>query len=155
MADNTRSVVYLRDIPWDEGTPQTEVDLLCAVLVREGINPNFLGHESAGMPIPPTFLDDAIPVPDIVVVDYGGMSIMGAHDGALSCVRYILRWADNHPSSVIIIWTRFTQFLVDEVYDAAKGAPANVFVYQTGHEELAWPAIRQYLGIQEPTDEPD
>jgi len=143
-----KTVMFLRDIPFDD--PQSEWDLAKEVLKDEGIDAEFIPERSDVMPFNPLDLRDQVPAPDIVLIDYGAMSIMGAHDGALSNVRYVLKWAEDHPSSAVIVWTQFTQFLVDEVYQQfAKDAPENVFIYQTGREK-GWPAIRRWLGIEEP-----
>jgi hypothetical protein len=146
MDNPEKKVLFLRDIPWDDDD-EKEIEFAKSVLQDEGINPVFIGPEAreTWVPIPPDFLDQV--TPDIVLIDYGGMAIMGAHDGALSNVRYILEWAEDHPSAAIIVWTQFTQFLADEIYeDFGKNAPANVFIYRAGHDEI-WDAIRLYLGI--------
>ena len=139
-----KTVVYLRDVPWGD---DNEVEVLTMALQEEGIEPVFLANTDGEDVVPPDVLDDL--TPDIVVIDYGGMSTMGAYDGAAANVRYVLRWAEDHPSTAIIVWTQFTQFIADDILqDFRKDVLGNVFVYQTDADDtLAWDAIRMWLGV--------
>lgn len=63
---------------------------------------------------------------DVVVIDYGGMSF-GSGDTVKAQVDYVYHWAEDNPSSLMIIWTPFTANFYQEVVDEF-GELNNAFV---------------------------
>jgi len=51
--------------------------------------------------------------PDILLIDYGGMSINGAPGAATSQIMQACEWAESHPGKLMVIFTAFTS----EVYN--------------------------------------
>lgn len=43
---------------------------------------------------------------DLVLFDYGGM-MMGCHDLCISHARHMIKWAEDHPNSVVLIISSF------------------------------------------------
>lgn len=59
-------------------------------------------------------LDEA--KPDLVILDYGG-AMIGYGDTAYSQVKYVLKWAEEHPSKLVLIYTFFTTWMVHEIQE--------------------------------------
>lgn len=78
----------------------------------------------------------ADPYLDVLFIDYGGMSVMGAHDTAKSNVRGVKNYADNHPGTLIVFWTEFTSELYREVSEEF-GAIDNC-VCRTFDDDTTW-----------------
>jgi hypothetical protein len=73
---------------------------------------------------------------DLLVIDYGGVSIMGAWDLAEGEIRSCLEWGRDHPGSLILIWTYYTQRVYEQELEEAFGHPDNLMVrYTAGREE--------------------
>lgn len=72
--------------------------------------------------------------PDLVIVDYGGMSTSGAHDGARWNINYICRWAEDHPGKLVALWTHLTGVLYKHELEAEFGHLGNV-TYPTGFSD--------------------
>jgi len=91
---------------------------------------------------------------DIVVLDYGGISAMGAYETALFNIRYVVNWAEDHPSTALLIWTFFTaQIVAESIYEkeiseAFDNTPANVFNVGGHRSEntVMWDLIRAMIG---------
>lgn len=139
-------VLVIRDYPFSGGDDDTEIANIKLALENENIEAKIVGDEIA-----PQMVDQI--KADLIFVDYGGMSIMGSHDTALYNLRYILNWAEDHPSVPVIIWTMFTARLVEDAYEkemsqAFKDAPANVFNLGgtfSDEEESIWRLIKTLL----------
>lgn len=46
---------------------------------------------------------------DLIILDYGGISI-GAFDIAEFHIKEICKYAENHPSCLLVIWTQFYEY---------------------------------------------
>lgn len=66
---------------------------------------------------------------DLFVIDYGGMSLMGASGLATSNVRYACEWAEAHPSALLIIWTEFTRRIYEDELDGEFDAISNILMH--------------------------
>ena len=74
---------------------------------------------------------------EILVIDYGGMSICGSGDVALRQVHEAIRWADEHPGGLLVIWSDFTASLYYEVKEGFKHLDNVVFrAGDTGREAI-------------------
>lgn len=49
----------------------------------------------------------AIANPELIILDYGGMSL-GAYDTAVFNVRYVCDWMEDHPNCLLVLWTGHT-----------------------------------------------
>ncbi len=81
---------------------------------------------------------------DLLILDYGGMTI-GARDTCKWQVREALMWAEQHPSSLVLIWTWFTAELYQEVINEFKPF-ANVLV-RTNDDDSLIDRAKKWLGI--------
>lgn len=54
--------------------------------------------------------------PNLVILDYGG-AMMGYGDTAWRQVDYVLKWAEEHPSKLVLIYTLFTTWMVHEIQE--------------------------------------
>ena len=63
---------------------------------------------------------------DILVIDYGGMSISGAWEAAFQQVKAARRWAEEHPTSILLIYTQYTWHIYEEI-QLEFGELPNVF----------------------------
>lgn len=72
--------------------------------------------------------------PDLVIVDYGGMSTSGAYDTASWNINYLRGWAEDHPGKLIALWTYYTGVLYKQEFDAEFGHLGNV-TYPTGSSD--------------------
>ena len=143
MAKKFRVVVF-RDYAFGE---DNEIEQISRMLEIENIP-----HE--------IIADDADPAvverhrADIVIIDYGGIASMGAWDTALFNIRYVLNWAEDHPSTAMLIWSSFTANIVadgiyeKEIDDAFSDAPANVFntSVRRKDQDRVWDLIRAMIG---------
>lgn len=104
--------------------------------------------------------------PDLVILDYGG-AMMGYGDTAFSQVDYVLKWAEEHPSKLVLIYTLFTTLMVHEIQEDIEPLD-NVLFWDpsdkyrrslkweerdTHQEELAL-KIRHWYGVPDP-EKPD
>ena len=64
--------------------------------------------------------------PDLLIVDYGGMSTSGAGDGAAYNIRHICNWASEHPGRLVVLWTYFTGALYGSEMEAQFGDAGNI-----------------------------
>lgn len=125
-------------------TPDQEREEILEDLGRLGLEPVlvFYGHDPMAIPFERQM--------DLLVVDYGIISIQG---GADDWTRRLLQWADEHPGSVLLIWSSMTadgfvfelrdslerqlggQLELDDDREWTPPWPANVRAYHTGN---AW-----------------
>lgn len=85
--------------------------------------------------------------PDLVIVDYGGMSTSGAHDTASWNINYLCRWAEDHPGKLVALWTYFTGVLYRRELKAEFGHLSNV-TYPTGSSDsTVEDKIRTWFGL--------
>jgi hypothetical protein len=64
---------------------------------------------------------------DMVVVDYGGMSLMGGWDTAKANIGYVCQWAEDHPSKAVLIWTTYTALVYQDELEEQFGELKNIF----------------------------
>lgn len=127
-------------------TPDEERDSILKDLTRLGLEPElvFYGHDPLAIPFERQI--------DLLVVDYG---IIATQGGADDWTRRLLQWADEHPGSVLLIWSSMTaDGFVLELRDALEREmgkqleldsdgewtppwPANVRAYHTGNRWYA------------------
>lgn len=138
-------VGIMRDYPLVQSEDE-ELEYIVRVLRSEGIEPEVVFD----LRCPPT---SSVPVPELLIIDYGGMSASGAHGTALFNVRYMLEWMDDHPGRLIIIWTMFTEYLFEEAIEEMEVRERDnvVLIGSLKVDELeeAWARIRLWLGIKE------
>jgi translation initiation factor IF-2 len=65
---------------------------------------------------------------DLLVLDYGGIAHAGAGDIAAFHVRKVIEWAQEHPSSAVVIWTYHTQNVYERAVKQDFGEMPNVFL---------------------------
>jgi len=63
---------------------------------------------------------------DLVVIDYGGMGY-GSGDTAKAQISYVYNWAEDHPKSLLMVWTPYTADIYKEV-EEEFGELSNVFL---------------------------
>ena len=83
---------------------------------------------------------------DLLVVDYGGVSIMGSMDLAIWQIRSCLEWGRDHPSSLVLIWTYYTQRVYEWELVEVWGHPENLFIRYTEGKE-AYEAFASKLRV--------
>jgi len=54
--------------------------------------------------------------PHLVILDYGGASI-GYGDTGYHQIEYVLKWAEDHPSKLVLIYSLFTTWMVHEIQE--------------------------------------
>jgi hypothetical protein len=64
---------------------------------------------------------------DLVIIDYGGMSLMGGWDTAKANIGYVCQWAEDHPSKVVLIWTNYTARVYLDELENHFGQLNNIF----------------------------
>jgi hypothetical protein len=100
--------------------------------------------------------------PDFIVLDYGGTSMAYGNSGYVQVAEFV-KWAKEHPSKLLLIYTSHTMYMVDDVLDF-EDAPDNVMEwvpdplktkkkYFDHQDEIAL-KIRHWYGMPEP-EEPD
>jgi len=138
-------VGIMRDYPMIEEEDE-ELARMVRDLEREGIKPEIVFD----IRYPPGATE---PIPDLLIIDYGGMSAMGAHGIALFNVKHALKWMDDHPGKLIIIWTMFTEYLFKEAIEEMEIKERNnvILIGSLKMDELdeAWSKVRLWFGIDE------
>lgn len=139
-------------------TPEEEGDFMAKYLAEvHGIVINYTVTTAAQT------LDEA--KPDLVILDYGG-AMMGYGDGAWRQVDYVLKWAENHPSKLVLIYTLFTTWMVHEIQEDINTLD-NVLFWDPSdkyrrsmpwderakHQEVVALKIRHWYGVPEPEPE--
>jgi len=142
-------VGIMRDYPLIQEEDE-ELEYMVRYLEQEGIKPEIVFD----IRYPPGLSE---PVPDLLIIDYGGMSSMGAHDTALFNVKETLKWMDDHPGKLIIIWTMFTEYLFAEAIEEMEIKERNnvILIGKLKADELdeAWSKVRLWFGIEKPLEE--
>jgi len=70
---------------------------------------------------------------DLVILDYGGIAASGAWDVATSNIKEVIRWAEDHPSSLVLIWTEMTQRVYKSEVEEQFGEMNNIML--VGHDD--------------------
>jgi len=70
-------------------------------------------------------LDDVDP--DLVILDYGGAA-MGYSGGGRRQVDEVVRWAKEHPSRLVLVYTTLTLIMVEDVLDLDE-LPDNILAW--------------------------
>ena len=104
--------------------------------------------------------------PDLVILDYGG-AMMGYGDTAFNQVDYVLKWAEEHPSKLVLIYTLFTTWMVHEIQEDIDPLdnvlfwdPSDKYKHslkwqeRDAHQEELALKIRHWYGAPDP-EEPD
>ena len=106
--------------------------------------------------------------PHLVILDYGGASI-GYGDAGYSQIEYVLKWAEDHPSKLVRIYSLFTTWVVHEIQEDIEPLD-NVLFWDPSEKEyrrsLPWEEreehqeelalkIRHWYGLPEPDDNLD
>lgn len=86
--------------PLTDETPQEEIES-----ITHWLGWNYIPIEATHS-YTPIVLEDT--KPELVVVDYGAISVSGGWDTARSNISYICQWAKDHPGKLVLIWTYFT-----------------------------------------------
>ncbi len=73
---------------------------------------------------------------DLLVIDYGAMSLGASSTGEWQ-VRSACEWAENHPGSLLVIWTWFTQRLYERELREQFGHIDNIISYFPNSESLS------------------
>ena len=81
---------------------------------------------------------------DLLVIDYGGIAAGGASTVAESALRYVRNWATEHPSCIIVLWTKFT-VLVYAWVEEDFGEVANVWYDGDHKKSYVSPKERKYV----------
>lgn len=136
-----KQVVIITD-PFTDETPEQEAQHIMDELENNGLGcDKVISGEGA-------YVLEEHPNTDLVVIDYGGISLGGAYDTAVSNVRYVCQWAEDHPNSVLIIWTEFTRSMYQDELGHTFGHLRNIlFRYNDYHENPDWATeARLWLG---------
>lgn len=144
MDDTNKDKIFRTICIFDPMSADDETQNALDQLKFSGINTELVAE---GMGVHELNSRDGI---DLVVFDYGGMSIMGARDTSLAQTRAMYEWAENHPSSLVLIWSAYTADLYEEVTEEIKATElANViFMDKRGVSESAMPQVRQFLQVE-------
>lgn len=133
-------VSIVTDVPFLE-SPEEEWERIAGVVretLRQEIEVVYTGFD---------ILAGVAANPDLFLIDYGGMTTSGARDTAVVNIRYACRWAEEHPSRLLVLWTWFTgQAFEDEILPEI-GELANIKRPKTmadGRHELV---IGDWFGI--------
>lgn len=100
--------------------------------------------------------------PDLIIMDYGGAHGSYGNHGYVQ-VDAAIKWAQEHPSKLLLVYTQYTLYMVEDVMDF-KDLPDNVLPWSPdpSYTKLRWDKyqeevalkIRHWYGIPEP-EEPD
>jgi len=85
---------------------------------------------------------------DLLILDYGGIAAHGAWDIAATNVRHVIQWAQDHPSSALLLWTDFTRKVYENEVKEQFGELPNIFLmgkWSMAAEDMQ--AAVQWLGI--------
>lgn len=63
---------------------------------------------------------------DVLVVDYGGLSTVGEYDEMYRQIRETCRWAENHQSVLVIIYTTYTWHFYKREFADSFGHVGNI-----------------------------
>jgi len=152
MKEQRFRVLVVRDYPFGE---DNEIEFISLCLDQEGIPHTIVADERD-----PGAVDRHRA--DIVVLDYGGMSSMGAYDSAAFNIRYVVHWAEDHPSVALLVWSAMTADILaadmyeKELNEAFKNAPANIFNIggsRAAEESKVWHLVRAMIGASQPDKE--
>ena len=70
---------------------------------------------------------------DVLVIDYGGMAVSWGWDTAIVNVDATLRWAEDHPSSLLLFWSDYTRLVFERELESSFGPlPQNVMASGPG-----------------------
>lgn len=121
-------------------TPKEERDEIITTLSEYGLE---ISEVVAGFGITEVLESN----PDLLIVDYGGMSTSGASDGAIWNINYLCHWAENHPGKLVALWTHFTGVLYKQELESEFGHLSNV-TYPTGHfDSTVEDKIKAWFGL--------
>lgn len=103
---------------------------------------------------------------DILVIDYGGLSI-GAGDTAAFQVREAVRWAQEHPGSVLTLWSKHTwriyHYELEEEFPPLENLlfyypPTEKFLPSEehwAHQDAVRDRVRAWFNVQTPIPQPE
>lgn len=83
---------------------------------------------------------------DMLIVDYGGIARLGQMSAVEWQMNEARKWADEHPSKLMILWTPFTSQYYKE-FNETLPAIENVLHNYSGEWEKICPKIKQWYGV--------
>lgn len=92
-----RTAIVLDPIGWSGATPDEERDQILEELRENDLEPKLVHYGHNPLDLPETQID-------LLVVDYGALWQQGMGDWT----RHLLRYAEDHPNSLIVVWTTMT-----------------------------------------------
>lgn len=88
---------------------------------------------------------------DVFVIDYGGV-LPGCSELVYSIMREVNRYAEEHPSSLVVLWTQCTEeYFREEIGYSEEGVlgksinPCLNIVVMKSPVDVAWEKIRKWL----------
>ncbi len=72
---------------------------------------------------------------DVLIIDYGAMSF-GAQSTGEWQIRAACEWAENHPGSLLVLWTWHTQRLYERELESQFGHIQNAILRYDGDTQL-------------------
>lgn len=89
--------------------------------------------------------------PDLLIVDYGGMSVAGCSDTMTSNVRHFCRWAEDHPGKLMVVWTHTSTLFYRQELESEFGHLNNI-ILRSGlcDSEEFDPKIQSWFGVDYP-----
>lgn len=123
-----RLAVVIDDMGTLHETPDEELDGILKDLRDDGLEPELVHYGHDPVAIPDTQID-------LLVVDYGVIATKTS-----DWTRHLLRWAEDHPGSLLLIWSSMTaDGFVEELREVIERGGQSV--YDDGREWTPpWPA---------------
>ena len=113
--------------PVGSGTIEEEVEMAVFELRKIGLDVEVKAMDD-GM------VDFANRSLDLLIVDYGGVSLGGAYDLATYQIKEACQWADERPGSLMVIWTKFTSIVYQDELEREFGHLDNVLLRFEGKD---------------------
>ncbi len=128
-------------------TDQEERDTIARFLREEGLDIDLVCEGNGMHVVQGKHLD-------LLIIDYGGMSY-GAGDTAEWQVRAACEWAENHPGSLLVLWTDFTIRIYEWELKEQFGERDNIMLHSTKLDEIdeSWLRLRGWFGAQKPDND--
>jgi len=166
-----RTAIILDPIGGGGETADQERDRILQDLAEEGLETKLVHYGSNPLELPTTHIE-------LLVVDYGALWQQGMGDWT----RHLLQWADDHPGSLLVVWSSMTTDLfIQELapfndgtgsYEKAQ-LPGNLLPlhpgmtsrYRSGIDwdqygdsidwlENSWARIRNWFDVPDPEPKP-
>ena len=82
-------------------TPEEEAEEIALTLRSSGLASELVAHGNDLRAVQDKDID-------VLIIDYGGMSVYGSFESAEYNIRRACEWAEEHPGKLMVIWTPFT-----------------------------------------------